>query len=158
MSGRALLAGYPRQLWSFGGFTRWFCDISSILRTEINSLWPCDVLCRSRSGLNLFQVMAWCRQAPSHYLNQCWRTMDKILWHSFQGNLMSCLMLKISIPKLHLKFTHLKSQRGRWVKVQNCSNSHPKSICMFVQYISRHMHTVHALLCSKQASQIRMIR
>ena len=20
----------------------------------------------------LFQVMAWCRQAPSHYLNQCW--------------------------------------------------------------------------------------
>ena len=25
-----------------------------------------------RSGSTLAQVMAWCRQAPSHYLNQCW--------------------------------------------------------------------------------------
>ena len=32
----------------------------------------------------LVQVKAWCHQAPSHYLNQCWPRYlhDGVLWHS----------------------------------------------------------------------------
>ena len=40
-------------------------------------------------GLNLgsilVPVMACCLTAPSHYLNQCWLTMKKNLWHSFES-------------------------------------------------------------------------
>ena len=36
-----------------------------------NPLWLSDALCQHRSGSTLAQVMVWCRQAPSHYLNQC---------------------------------------------------------------------------------------
>ena len=28
----------------------------------------------------------YCLMAPSHYLNQCWLTINMILWHSFQGD------------------------------------------------------------------------
>ena len=52
----------------------------------------------------------------SHYLNQS-RLTIKILWHSLQGNVY--FNTKISIPKLWLKITHLKSQphlpKGQWV-------------------------------------------
>ena len=30
--------------------------------------------------------MACCLTAPIHYLNQCWRAINEILWHSLQGN------------------------------------------------------------------------
>ena len=36
-----------------------------------NSLIPDDAICH-RTQSTVFQVMAWCCQAPSHYLNQCW--------------------------------------------------------------------------------------
>ena len=42
------------------------CDISS----EIALRWTSLDLSDDKS--TLFQVMAWCRQATSHYLNQCW--------------------------------------------------------------------------------------
>ena len=35
-----------------------------------------------RSGSILTQVMACCLTAPSHYLNQCWLVINKVLWHS----------------------------------------------------------------------------
>ena len=41
-------------------------DISSEIAFRLTSLDPSD----DKSTLN--QVMAWCRQATSHYLNQCW--------------------------------------------------------------------------------------
>ena len=42
------------------------CDISS----EIAHRWTSLDLSDDKS--TLVQVMAWCRQATSHYLNQCW--------------------------------------------------------------------------------------
>ena len=41
------------------------------LASEVNSLWPSDVIWRHRSRLTLVQVMACCLTAPSHYLTQC---------------------------------------------------------------------------------------
>ena len=50
----------------------------------LNSLWPNDPIWRHRSGSTLAQVMACCLTAPSHYLNQCWFTISKVHWYSFQ--------------------------------------------------------------------------
>ena len=40
----------------------------------INSLWPSDAILQHRSGSTLPQVMACCLTAPSHYLEQYWRS------------------------------------------------------------------------------------
>ena len=59
-----------------GGCEEWF-----------NSLWPSDAIWQSRSGSTLAQVMAWCLMIPSHYLNnQCWLAIEKVQWHSYEGN------------------------------------------------------------------------
>ena len=49
-----------------------------------------------RSGSALAQVVACCLTAPSHYLNQCWFIISKVLWHSSE------------FPKVSLKITFLK--------------------------------------------------
>ena len=54
--------------------------------SEFNSLRPSDAIWRHRSGSTLAQVMACCLTAPSHYLNQCWLIISKVLWHSSEGN------------------------------------------------------------------------
>ena len=55
----------------------------------INSLWSNDALWWHRSWSTLFQVMAWCLTAPSHYLNQYWSMIiDGILWHSLASRFM----------------------------------------------------------------------
>ena len=38
----------------------------------VDSLWTGEGIWRHRFGSTLAQVMAWCRQASSHYPNQCW--------------------------------------------------------------------------------------
>ena len=48
----------------------------------VNSLEPSDAVWHSRSWSTLVQVMACCLTAPSHYLNQCWLIISKVLWHS----------------------------------------------------------------------------
>ena len=53
----------------------------------VNSLWPNDAIWWHRSRSTLVQVMAWCRQATSHYLNQCWLIFSKVQWHSVDSNL-----------------------------------------------------------------------
>ena len=50
-------------------------------QVQNNSLWPSDAIRRHRSGSTLAQVMACCLTAPSHYLNQCWLVISKVLWH-----------------------------------------------------------------------------
>ena len=45
----------------------------------INSLWPGDAIWWHRSGSTLAQVMACCLTAPSHYLNQCWLIISRVL-------------------------------------------------------------------------------
>ena len=73
---------------------------------SINLLWPSDAMWPWRSWPTLGQVMACCLTAPSHYLNQCWLTINEVLWHSIPW------FLKIPrlIYKLCMKFTHAKSQ------------------------------------------------
>ena len=58
----------------------------SIVVLLFNSLRPSDAIWRHRSGSTLAQVMACCLTAPSHYLNQCWLIISKVLWHSSEGN------------------------------------------------------------------------
>ena len=64
-----------------------FLSIYDSVKWCINSLWRNDAIWRHRSRSTLAQVMAWCRQAPSHYLNQCWLISSKVQWHSVEGNL-----------------------------------------------------------------------
>ena len=52
----------------------------------INSLWPSDAIWWERSGSTLAPVMACCLTAPSHYLNQCWLIISKVLWCSCEDN------------------------------------------------------------------------
>ena len=49
-------------------------------------LWPYAIWHRT-SWSTLVQVMACCLTAPSHYLNQCWLNIHKILWNLLQGNI-----------------------------------------------------------------------
>ena len=57
-----------------------FLEINS--STRFNPLKPSDAIWRHRSGSTLAQVMACCRTAPSHYLNQCWLIINGVLWYS----------------------------------------------------------------------------
>ena len=50
--------------------------------SSFNSLGPTDAIWRWRSWSTLVQVMACCLTAPSHYLNQCWLIVSKVMWHS----------------------------------------------------------------------------
>ena len=52
----------------------------------VNSLKPSDAIWWQRTGSTLAQVMACCLTAPSHYLNQCWLIISKVLWHSCEDN------------------------------------------------------------------------
>ena len=73
---------------------------------KFNWLWPNDAIWRQRSGSTLAQVMACCLTAPSHYLNQCWFTISKVYWHSFEYNFTKTL--KPLITKISLKITFVK--------------------------------------------------
>ena len=55
---------------------------------HFNSLWPSDAIRRQKTESTLAQVMACCLMAPSHYLNQCWFIISKVLWHSLEGIIM----------------------------------------------------------------------
>ena len=51
-----------------------------------HSLWPSDTIWPHQSGSTLAQVMACCRTASSHYLNQCCLIISKVRWHSYEGS------------------------------------------------------------------------
>ena len=53
---------------------------------RVNSLRPSDAIWQQRTGSTLAQVMACCLTAPSHYLNQCWLIISKVMWLSCEGN------------------------------------------------------------------------
>ena len=84
-------------------------SIYSLYCSQINSLWPRDTIWRHRSRSTLAQVMACCLMATSHYLNQCWLIISKVLWHSHEG--ISQEMLQISIIDMIYKMTDLKLQQ-----------------------------------------------
>ena len=72
--------------WSCGTYMgTWLVHIWD-LKLDLNLLWPREAIWRQISGSTLVQVMACCLRAPSHYLNQCWLIISKVLWHSSEGN------------------------------------------------------------------------
>ena len=80
---------------------------------SVNSLWPSDAIWHQGSGSTLAHVMASCRMAPSHYLNQCWLIIIKVQWHSSEGSLTkdaSAISLKNDWWKIPFQ-----SPRGQWV-------------------------------------------
>ena len=83
--------GFPSQRvqwcadWMFSLLFSWASSIANTLQVRlfcINSLGPSDAIWRWRSWSTLVQVMVCCLTAPSHYLNQCWLIISKVLWHS----------------------------------------------------------------------------
>ena len=59
-----------------------WCILSCILEDWFNPLGPSDAIWRWWCWSTLVQAMACCLTAPSHYLNQCWLIISKVLWHS----------------------------------------------------------------------------
>ena len=55
------------------------------LTHQVNS-WPSHAIWYRKYWSTLVQVMACCLMAASHYLNQCWRIIHKVLWHSPDSN------------------------------------------------------------------------
>ena len=81
-----------------------------------NSLWHIDAIWRPRSGSTLAQVMVCCLTAPSHYLNQCWIIISKILLHSSDGNFTRDTSV-INDLNQHENYSYkmsLKSPRPQW--------------------------------------------
>ena len=52
----------------------------------LKSLRSTDGIWQLRPWSLLVQVMACCLTAPSHYLNQYWLIISRVLWHSPGGN------------------------------------------------------------------------
>ena len=94
----------------------------------VNSLWPSDAIRRQETESTLAKVMACCLMAPSHYLNQCWLIINKVLWHSPEGIIMrrsedTNQWNKIENYIFRITF---RSPRGQWVKMWKCRMMHDK--------------------------------
>ena len=97
--------------------------------STINSLGPSDFyIWHCRSWSTLVQVMACCLTAPSHYLNQCWLIISKVLWHSSED-----IIIRFEDTNQYSKIEYyifeitLRSPRGQWVKCQDiCKKSDDK--------------------------------
>ena len=105
---------------SFSGIHRGFCQMNFGFPVFLNSLWPGDAIWRQRSGSTLAQAMACCLMAASHYLNQCWLIISKVLYIIHLRTL-SKEAMKVPISKASLKTEFLKLHpnplRGQWVNV-----------------------------------------
>ena len=68
----------------------------------------------------LVQVMAWCRQAKSHYLSQCWpRSMSpygniRPQWFKFMSMSTSCKIAHMWMPQNHTKSKFTLVQVMAW--------------------------------------------
>ena len=64
----------------------------------VELMWLSGATWRNKSGLTLAQVMACRLTAPSHYLHQCWHTINGVLWihlRSISDKLLMNLHVKI---------------------------------------------------------------
>ena len=98
--------------WSPGHLTHIF---------EVNSFWPSDAIWQHRSGSILAQVMTWCCQAPSHYLNQCWLIIYGVLWYSPYSNFTGSTWYISSwyeFENYNFQIT-ATSPRGQWVNMND---------------------------------------
>ena len=64
-----------------------WCNVNGKMQMRCWWLTRCSlVIPYQRSWSTLVQVMACCLAATNHYLNQCWLTCNRMLWHASQGN------------------------------------------------------------------------
>ena len=85
--------------------------------TPLYSLWPSDPIWWHRSESTLAQVMAWCHQAPSNYLNQCWHLISEVLWHLPERKftvIAQAIILYNKHENYIIKIT-AASPRGQWI-------------------------------------------
>ena len=82
-----------------------------VIVPSMNPLWPSDTIWQYYSGPVLAQVLAWCRQTPSHNLNQCWLIIQGVCCIHLRA--ISPEMPTISIFLMNLTAAHHK---GQWVK------------------------------------------
>ena len=94
----------------------------------VNSLGPSDTIWRWRSWSILVQVMACCLTAPSHYLNQCWLIISKVLWHSSEDIIIRWFEDSNQESEIenHIFKITLRSPKSQWIKRN--SNWHSPSI------------------------------
>ena len=110
-----------KKSWNFSGLLR------------VNPLHPSDAIWGCIAGSTLAQVMACCRMAPNHYLNQCWLIISEDLWHSLEDN--SIGNAQEIYPWYEFENWILKitatSPRGQWVKLwpsdEHMSRLHARS-------------------------------
>ena len=60
--------------------------IPGLPEPRVNSLWPSDAIQRPWIKVTIGSGKACCLMAPSHYLNQCWLIITKVLWCSSESN------------------------------------------------------------------------
>ena len=80
---------------------------------------PSDAIWHWRSWSTLVQIMACCLTAPSHYLNQCWLIISKVLWHLSEDIIIrrfDDINQQSKIEDYIFKIT-LRSPKGQWVKI-----------------------------------------
>ena len=71
----------------------------------------------SDTGSTLAQVMACCLMAPSHYLNQCWLIISKVLLLSCEGNFTrdASIINHYNLFENYMSKISFKFPRGQWV-------------------------------------------
>ena len=104
----------------------------------------------------LVQIMAWCHQAPCHYLNQCWHIINCTLnSEQFQWNdfLSSTTLLEQTDPcetpsdQHHISRSHMASQNSKIIwdlfgyirKPLNYSNGQGLLLSTFIRLQQCHM-------------------
>ena len=118
------------------------CRFHHITETvcHLNSLWPSDAIWRHTSWSTLAQVMAWCRQATSHNLRQCYLDIIDIHQRKILMKMHGIWQLKAAPGSLIPKF-FLGSLRGHWV-----NNEVPVSLIWDPNIIIALPADVHALI------------
>ena len=81
------------------------CNMLSVLLTHCGLMTAYGI---GRFWSTLLQVVACCLMALSHYLNQCRLTSTRS--SAIHSGAIFTGILEISVPQLHLKFIHFKSQ------------------------------------------------
>ena len=101
-----------------------------------NHIW------RHRTRSTSAQIMAWCLMAPSHYLNQCWFIICKVMLHLSKDVIMnkSEYSIKKNITENRIFKIVSTSPRSQWVHFHmkrtfihvSCAIPH----CPFILHIS----------------------
>ena len=84
--------------------------------------------------------MACCLTAPSHYLNQCWRIIKGVLWHSHKTVLKNT-DLKNEFEK-HIGKITSPFRRGQWVDMPRYTGTTPTTEACSIGWIQALLRVV----------------